>query len=97
MRSGSIPYHSVANSFPVRAKPVCTSSSTSTIPCSSQIRRIPWRKSTGAGTKPPSPCTGSITIAATCCGATCVVNARSSAASASAVEGPRYAFANGTR
>ena len=46
---------------------------------------------------PPSPCTGSITIAATVSAATCVTSVRSSAASASAADGPRYAFGNGTR
>ena len=47
--------------------------------------------------KPPSPCTGSKTIAATFSAATCVTNARSSAASASALVMPRYSFGNGTR
>ena len=46
---------------------------------------------------PPSPCTGSKTIAATSSAATSVVNARRSAASASSAVGPRYAFGKGTR
>ena len=37
IRSGSTPECSIANILPVRPKPVCTSSATSTIPCSSQI------------------------------------------------------------
>ena len=53
--------------------------------------------SCGATMKPPSPCTGSTTIAATFSAATCVTKARSSAASAVAVSGPRYSFGNGTR
>ena len=42
----------------------------------------------GATRKPPSPWTGSITIAATFSAATCVTSARSSGSSASRV-GPR--------
>ncbi len=68
-----------------------------TMPCSSQIRRTPRTNSGGAGTNPPSPCTGSITIAATLSAATCVTNARSSAASASRAVTPRYSFGNGQR
>ena len=47
--------------------------------------------------KPPSPWTGSTTIAATVSAATCVTSARSSAASASAALMPRYSYGNGTR
>src|SRR5262249_25408296 len=79
IRSGSTPKCSHAKKRPVRAKPVCTSSATSRMPCRSQSRRRPSMKSRGATTKPPSPCTGSTTIAATDCGATCITNARSSA------------------
>ena len=46
---------------------------------------------------PPSPCTGSKTIAATSSAATSVENARRRAASASAADGPRNAFGYGTR
>src|SRR5581483_8131872 len=74
-----------------------TSSATRTIPCSSQIRRRPAMNSVGATTKPPSPWTGSTTIAATDDGATCVANARSSAASACAAVTPRYSYGNGSR
>ena len=52
------------------------------------MRRTPWRNSGGATTNPPSPSTGSITIAATFSGATCVMSARSSASSASSTSGP---------
>ena len=51
--------------------------------------RTPWRNSGGATTNPPSPCTGSITIAATFSAATCVMSARSSARARSRVSGPR--------
>ena len=81
----------------VRPKPVCTSSTTSTIPCRSQIARTPATNSCGATMNPPSPCTGSSTIAATFSAATCVTNARSSAASAASLVMPRYSFGNGTR
>ena len=47
--------------------------------------------------KPPSPCTGSTTIAATVSAATCVESARSSASSASRAVIPRYASGKGTR
>ena len=40
---------------PVRPKPVCTSSTTRTIPCRSQIARTPSTNSRGARMKPPSP------------------------------------------
>ena len=53
--------------------------------------------SSGATWEPPSPWTGSITIAATFSAATCVTRARSRAPSASAANGPRYSCANGTR
>src|SRR5678816_842815 len=49
---------------PVRPKPVCTSSQTKTMPCSSHRRRTPSMNSDGATTNPPSPCTFSRTIAA---------------------------------
>ena len=89
IRSGSTPACSIAHIFPVRPKPVCTSSTTKTIPCSSQSCRTPWRNSGGATTNPPSPSTGSITIAATFSGATWVTSERSSAASAVSTSGPR--------
>ena len=50
-----------------------------------------------AGMNPPSPWTGSTTIAATSSAATTVRKARRRAASASDADGPRYAFGNGTR
>ena len=53
------------NILPVRAKPVCTSSAISRMPCSSQILRSASSSSVGAGWKPPSPCTGSMMMAAT--------------------------------
>ncbi len=82
-------YCSIANIVPVRPKPVCTSSTMSTIPCSLAISRTPWTKSFGAVTKPLSPWTGSKMIAATSSAATRVLNARLSSASAVAVSGPR--------
>ena len=88
-RSGSTSKCSIANMRPVRPKPVCTSSATRTIPCSSQIRRSPSTNSADAGMKPPSPCCASNTIAATSSAATCVENMRSMAASAVPASGPR--------
>ena len=48
IRSGSTPKCSIAKNRPVRPKPVCTSSATSTIPCSSQIRAQPLRRTPAA-------------------------------------------------
>ena len=70
IRSGSTPKCSIANIRPVRPKPVCTSSATKTMPSRSQISRSPARTRAARTTKPPSPCTGSMTIAATVSGAT---------------------------
>ena len=88
-RSGSTSKCSIANIRPVRPKPVCTSSATRTIPWRSQSARSPSTNACGAGMKPPSPCCGSKTIAATCSGATCVSSTRSSCASAVIASGPR--------
>jgi len=60
----------IANILPVRPNPVWTSSAISTIPFSSQTRRSACINSGGTGWKPPSPCTGSIMIAATRDGST---------------------------
>ena len=54
-----------ANIWPVRQKPLCTSSAMSRMPWSSQILRRPFTNSMGAGMKPPSPCKGSRMMAAT--------------------------------
>ena len=67
MISGSTPasfQYSEANIRPVRQKPDCTSSATSMIPLSSQIWRTALIHSIGAGINPPSPCSGSTTMAA---------------------------------
>ena len=84
-----MPKCSIANIVPVRPKPVCTSSTISTIPCSLAISRTPWTNSFGGTTKPPSPWTGSKMIAATSSAATRVLNARLSSASAVSASGPR--------
>src|ERR1700694_5388683 len=63
MISGTTPACSIANIFPVRPKPDWISSAMSTIPCRSAMRRSSFRKSLGAGTKPPSPNTGSMIMA----------------------------------
>ena len=68
--SGATPKCSAANMAPVRPMPDCTSSNTSRIPCASQMRRSPGRKSGGGSRYPPSPSTGSTTMAATSSGAT---------------------------
>ena len=68
MMSGSTPasfQYSEANMRPVRQKPDCTSSAMSRMPCSSQILRMALIQGIGAGMKPPSPCSGSTTTAAT--------------------------------
>ena len=44
MMSGSTPEFSMPNILPVRAKPVCTSSAMSRIPCWSQILRSAFEK-----------------------------------------------------
>ena len=49
MRSGSTSKCSIANIRPVRPNPVCTSSATRTIPCSSQIPRRPFDERRGRG------------------------------------------------
>ena len=70
------------------ARAVCTSSTTKTMPCSSQISRTPWTNSVGARRTLPSPRIGSITIAATLSAATCVTKARRSALSADSTSIP---------
>ena len=82
---------------PVRPNPVCTSSTTNTMPCSSQMSRTPCTNSVGATTNPPSPRIGSITIAATLSAGTCVTNARRSDLSAESTSMPRYSCGYGTR
>ncbi len=70
------------------------------MPYSSASSRRPRTHSAGGTTNPPSPCTGSKTIAATSSAATCVTNIRRSAASASpAGSSPsqRYGLGNGAR
>ena len=96
-RSGSTSKCSIANIRPVRPKPVCTSSATSTIPERSQISRSPSTNAAGAGTKPPSPSSGSKTTAAIRSAGTSASNIRSSRSSASRAVGPRYALGNGAR
>src|SRR5437773_210089 len=64
-RSGCTPECSMAKNLPVRPNPVWISSAMSRIPCWWQRSRKRRRKSSGAGTKPPSPSTGSMTIAGT--------------------------------
>src|SRR6266550_3892339 len=95
MRSGSTPECSMAKNLPVRPKPVWISSTMSTIPCFSVTARRPWRNSRGAGTKPPSPSTGSMMIAATRSAGTSEANRSSSTASAAAEFQPRYSYGNG--
>ena len=68
MMSGAAPasfQYSDVKYFPVRQLPHCTSSAISIIPLSSQILRSFFTNSIGAGINPPSPCNGSIMIAAT--------------------------------
>ena len=62
--SGSIPDHSYANSLPVRPIPHWTSSTTNNISCLSHKSRKPFKHWSGKRRIPPSPCMGSIRIAA---------------------------------
>lgn len=64
-RSGTTPKCSIANRWPVRPKPDCTSSATSTMPCWSHSSRSQRTAPGWMTLKPPSPCTGSKTMAAT--------------------------------
>lgn len=50
--------------LPVRPRPHCTSSNTSSAPASSHSCRRPCRNAATAGVQPPSPCTGSTNTAA---------------------------------
>mmetsp|Transcript_45835 Transcript_45835/g.113916 ORF Transcript_45835/g.113916 Transcript_45835/m.113916 type:complete len:201 (-) Transcript_45835:515-1117(-) len=63
MMSGDTPACWCPHSFPVRPRPHCTSSNTSTAPLLSQSSRRPFRNPTSAGFTPPSPCTGSTNTA----------------------------------
>ncbi len=65
IRSGTTPKCSIANSLPVRPKPVWISSAIITMPCSSHSWRSHFTASAWITLKPPSPCTGSKMIAAT--------------------------------
>ena len=62
--SGATPECSMAHHLPVRPMPDCTSSTTSRMPCLSQMRRSSCRKTAGAGQYPPSPWMASTTMAA---------------------------------
>ena len=65
MRSGETPKCSIANILPVRAKPVWISSAISTMPFASHNSRSQATACACMTLNPPSPCTGSNTIAAT--------------------------------
>ena len=73
--SGATPACSMANNLPVRPKPDWISSAIITIPCRVHASRIFRWKGAGIGTKPASPWTGSIRIAATASGSTWATNA----------------------
>ena len=68
--SGSTPKCSTAHILPVRPIPDWTSSQISRMPCRSQSSRSAWSQPSGGTMYPPSPITGSTTIAATSSGAT---------------------------
>ncbi len=55
MMSGSTPKCSIANIFPVRPMPDCTSSATSSIPCFFVSARSRWWNWGGGTRYPPSP------------------------------------------
>ncbi len=94
IRSGSMPTCSIANIFPVRPKPLCTSSMMRTMPCASASARSSCRNAGGGTTKPPSPSTGSTMIAARSVGETTVFSACSIGPS---TPWPRYVYGNGSR
>ncbi len=96
MRSGATPECSIANILPVRAKPVWISSAISTMPCLSQIWRKARISSNGAMLKPPSPCTGSMMMAATLSGPTSALNRVSSAFSDFCQPSFSFVSGNGT-
>ena len=66
-----------------------------TMPSRSVSVRSRRRNAAGAGTKPPSPCCGSMSMAATWSGTTRVSKSSSSASSAVSVVQPRYSSGNG--
>ena len=68
---------------PVRAKPVCTSSATKTMPLLRQYSASPGRKPSPGTTNPPSPCTGSMTTQATFSAPICFSSRSTACASAS--------------
>ena len=55
MMSGVTPKCSMANSLPVRAKPVWTSSMTSSVPCAARISLTRWKYPFGGTTMPALP------------------------------------------
>jgi hypothetical protein len=75
--SGTTPECSMAQRVPVRPMPAWISSAMRTMPWSSQSWRSFCRNGAGAGRKPPSPNTGSMTTAATWEGSTVAMKARS--------------------
>ncbi len=77
-RSGTTSSCSEANIAPVRAKPVWISSATSSAPFARHHSCRAGRNPGAGTTNPPSPCTGSITTAATWSAPTCF-STRSSA------------------
>ncbi|KAG0737739.1 hypothetical protein G6F24_017835 [Rhizopus arrhizus] len=76
--------------------PVCTSSTISSSWFSSANLRRPCMNSLVAGITPPSPCTGSMMIAATRLGSMSHLNSRSSALSESATVMDWVPLGNGT-
>ncbi|EWS63989.1 hypothetical protein Y695_02770 [Hydrogenophaga sp. T4] len=70
----------------MRAKPVCTSSAISKMPCWSHSARSHFTAAGWMGLKPPSPCTGSNTMAATRLGSMSHLNTCSIAFCVSASE-----------
>ena len=85
----------MAKNFPVRPKPLWISSAIRTMPYRLVISRSALRKAAGAGTKPPSPSTGSMITAATRLGETSESKIPSSEASARSEVQPRYSYGNG--
>ena len=87
-RSGTTLKCCIANILPVRPKPVCTSSAIITMPCSSHSLRSHFTASAWMTLKPPSPCTGSNTMAATRLGSMSALKSCSTAFFAASSEAP---------
>ena len=97
-RSATTPSCCDAKRSPVRANPVCTSSSTKTTPLALAHCWMAGRKPSAGAMKPPSPWMGSMMTAATLVEPTCFSICVMACSAASAPESPsRNGYDAGTR